>query len=278
MDSDSSDIEDASSSDSDDDDGDRVPPYDPNVQERPKLPVYHPRFALTEELVLNVLRTFINYIMPCINSGYDDDEAKHLLEEVKRYKTFKYQDAVRLAVAGDTGVGKSALLNAVLGKMNLTIEVHSNHCLLIRIDQMLTDFQDDTGGTCTCVITEFNQLLPSQSAPFVPEVHFFSLAVCKKMVTDLFGRWYRVKQKQQEDPDDLDDEELGQLSTAADCFQQMFVEHLGTENSESFMGSATSADDPKVLGKLLNGQRISTRSLCPKARTSCSSRLAPRSD
>jgi predicted GTPase len=50
-------------------------------------------------------------------SGYNDDEAKH------QYKTIPYQEAIRLAVAGDTGSGKSALLNAVLGVPNLNIEV-----------------------------------------------------------------------------------------------------------------------------------------------------------
>ena len=58
-----------------------------------------------------------------MNGGYKDDEAKHLRAEILNNKTIPYQDAVRLAVAGDTGVGKSALLNSILGVLNLTIEV-----------------------------------------------------------------------------------------------------------------------------------------------------------
>jgi ABC-type multidrug transport system fused ATPase/permease subunit len=97
LDSDSSDAEGDSDDDSEDDGGDRVPPYDPNEQDRPKLPIYHPGFALTEDLAQNISRTFIDYITTSMNEGYK--------------------------VAGDTGAGKSALLNAILGVVNLNIEV-----------------------------------------------------------------------------------------------------------------------------------------------------------
>jgi len=123
-----------SDSDSDDGEGDRVLPYDPNEQERPKLPIYHPGFVLTEELVQNILKTFIDYIGTSMNQGYKDDEAGHLRAEVINYKTITYQESVRLAVAGDTGAGKSALLNAILGVVNLNIEVHRKSML---VGQML---------------------------------------------------------------------------------------------------------------------------------------------
>jgi maltoporin len=108
---------------SDSDDEDRVPAHDPNSQTRPKLPIYHPGFKLTEEITQNVLRTFTQFIVQSINDGYTDPEATHLRDEIISKKTMKNETAVRLAVAGDTGVGKSALLNALLGVLNLTIEV-----------------------------------------------------------------------------------------------------------------------------------------------------------
>jgi predicted GTPase len=52
-----------------------------------------------------------------------------------RSKNIPYQDDVKLAVAGDTGAGKSALLNAILGVLNLTIEVCNDYQL---IDASLT--------------------------------------------------------------------------------------------------------------------------------------------
>jgi hypothetical protein len=106
-----------------DDDEDRVPAYDPNQQERPKLPIYHPGFILAENLAQGILKVFIEYICTSITKGYKDDEAKHLRKEIIEHKAIPYQEAVHLAVAGDTGVGKSALLNAILGVINLNIEV-----------------------------------------------------------------------------------------------------------------------------------------------------------
>lgn len=107
----------------DDDEPDQVPAYDPNEQERPKLPIYHPGFRLTEQIAEILVKTFIKFINACMANGYDDDEAKHLRNEAIKYKTIPYQEAIHLAVAGDTGAGKSALLNAVLGVLNLNIEV-----------------------------------------------------------------------------------------------------------------------------------------------------------
>ncbi|KAF2130344.1 hypothetical protein P153DRAFT_375119 [Dothidotthia symphoricarpi CBS 119687] len=229
MDSDTSD--DDSDSGSDDDD-DMVPPYNPDSQQRPKLPIYHPGFKLTEELIQGIVATFLDFIRVARANGYNDDESNILWNEIVRCKEIPYQDAVRLAVAGDTGAGKSALLNAIMGVDNLTIE-------------------GDEGGACTCVITEFSQSPPTQTAPFAAEVEFFCLDVCRKLVTDLFSQWFRVKQKQRQNPEDVDDEDTSQMSTARTCLNDMFADRLGFESAEAFMSTATSADDPKVLGQFL---------------------------
>ena len=113
---------DDSGSDSDEEE-DQVPPHDPDSQIRPKLPIYHPGFQLTEDITQKVLSTFSQFIVSSVRKGYKDAEAQRLREQIIKKKDIKYQDAVRLAVAGDTGVGKSALLNALLGVLNLTIEV-----------------------------------------------------------------------------------------------------------------------------------------------------------
>jgi hypothetical protein len=109
---------------SDDDDGeDEVLPLDPNSQKRPKLPIYHPGFRLTEKLTIGTLSNFLGFINQAEKDGYHDNEMSYLWNKIVESKTIPYQDAVKLAVAGDTGAGKSALLNAILGVLNLTIEV-----------------------------------------------------------------------------------------------------------------------------------------------------------
>jgi len=123
-------MEDAPDSDLDDDDSDdgddRVPAYDPDQQNRPKLPLYHPGFKLTESTAKNILSTINQYITKSMNNGYDDAEAKHLRKQILRNNKIPYQEVVRISVAGDTGAGKSALLNALLGVVNLNVEVSSS--------------------------------------------------------------------------------------------------------------------------------------------------------
>lgn len=70
------------------------------------------------------------------------------------------------------------------------------------------------------------------------------------MVVDLFTQWFRVKQKQRQAPDEVDDIELSQMSTARDCLQELFSDRLEYGTAEMFMGTATSADDKKVVGQL----------------------------
>ena len=135
MDPESSDDEE-DNSDSDSDEGEeQVAAHDPNSQARQRLPIYHPGFQLTEEITQRILDIFLRFITASIQQGYEDDEAQRLRNEIIRKKTVNYQDAVRLAVAGDTGVGKSALLNALLGVLNLTIEV----CQVPTVDDAATD-------------------------------------------------------------------------------------------------------------------------------------------
>ena len=75
--------------------------------------------------------------------------------------------------------------------------------------------------------------------------------MCRKLVTDLFKQWFNVKQKQLQDPDDVDDVELSQMATARDCLNQLFADRLGFDSVETFMSTAASAEDPKVIKQLM---------------------------
>jgi hypothetical protein len=123
----------------DDDREDEVPPLDPHSQKRPRLPIYHPGFKLTEKLALGTLSIFAAFIKQAKKNGYEDDELSYLSKQIEGSSTIPYQDAVKLAVSGDTGAGKSALLNAILGVPNLTIEVRES----IRLSEhQLTSFPE----------------------------------------------------------------------------------------------------------------------------------------
>jgi hypothetical protein len=75
--------------------------------------------------------------------------------------------------------------------------------------------------------------------------------MCQKLVKDLFTQWFYVKQKQRQDPDDVDDNDLSQMATARDCLKQLFADRPGFDGAETFMGTASSATDAKVLKQLM---------------------------
>lgn len=115
-------------SDSDDEDSDdekdpsQVPPYDPAQQRRPKLPMYHPGFKQAEEDTQAVLQVFLDFLKAAKNRGVSSEEATYLWNEILKNRSILYQKEIRIAVTGDTGTGKSATTNALLGE-DLTPEV-----------------------------------------------------------------------------------------------------------------------------------------------------------
>jgi hypothetical protein len=73
----------------------------------------------------------------------------------------------------------------------------------------------------------------------------------RKLVKDLFTRWFVVKQKQRQNPEDVDDQDLSQMATSRDCLKQLFADRLEFHSAETFMSTATSANDPKVLNQFM---------------------------
>jgi len=104
----------------DGDDEDLPQKHDPSSKALPRLPIYHPAFKLVEQAVPVMIRVFHESID---KHGYRDSQIKHILEQVKPKLKISYGQALRLRMVGDTGAGKSAALNLILGIPNLTVEV-----------------------------------------------------------------------------------------------------------------------------------------------------------
>lgn len=110
-------LTDSEDNDSDDEkDASEVPPFDPAQQRRPKLPLYHPGFQQTEKDVQSILDVFIKFLSIAKKSGAGGKEPKYLRNQALENRNISYQEEIRFAVTGDTGSGKSATTNALLGE------------------------------------------------------------------------------------------------------------------------------------------------------------------
>ncbi|RMZ67660.1 Dynamin GTPase domain [Pyrenophora seminiperda CCB06] len=224
-------------SDSDDSDDEEdtteVPPYDLTQQRRPKLPIYHPGFARAEQDVQAVLQVFIDFLKAAKNRGVTGEEATYLWNLILKSRKILYQSEIRIAITGDTGSGKSATTNALLGE-DLTPE-------------------GDSGSACTNVVTEFRQKNLSTNVGAVQaEVQFYCVEYCTEdLVTKWFKVWFTTRQKMTEDEDSVDDNDKAQKDAAFECLEHLFAHRITSESFEDFMASGKSLVGSPVLKKLV---------------------------
>jgi len=84
--------------------------------------MYHPGFKQAEGDVQDLLRVFVDFLKAANSLGVAREEANYLWNQIIKNRDILYQDEIRIAVTGDTGTGKSATTNALLGE-DLTPEV-----------------------------------------------------------------------------------------------------------------------------------------------------------
>ncbi|ERT01391.1 hypothetical protein HMPREF1624_02637 [Sporothrix schenckii ATCC 58251] len=162
-----------------------------------------------------------------------DDNVKHLLDDANRLKTFQGRSERIIAVLGNTGDGKSSLINSLLHVPGLAPE-------------------SDSGRACTSIVTEYHRKKPNQEAPFLIEVEYLNSAGIKEHLQELLWNYRRIY-RPDINPEALGDDEYKRLeatsNTAWSTLQTAFRHER--DFSSSFALNMEDGSDERILEQLI---------------------------
>lgn len=206
--------------------------YNPMSESLPKLPAYHPSFVKAERYCSELME---DATLVLKNADYRDTRVLQLLEKASNGQNLEYPKPRKVGLMGDSGVGKSSLINSLLDTPDIALS-------------------GANGEACTNVITEYHQAQPSQKAPFMAEIALFESHSVQRMLKTHLGSYYgyvhgSVETMDQEAIDELN----AHVSTALETFQALFANREAFSNEQrtkEFLEQAQSPSDPNMLEKL----------------------------
>lgn len=136
--------------------------YNERMEELPKLPAYHPDLPKITASLTGTIQEVLNIIEanPCDSTHVQGIKTKGQgLLEIPKPKP------VRIALLGDTGAGKSSLLNSIIDIPDLARALGS-------------------GESCTYVATEYETAFQQQQKRFAAEVQYFDMESIDTMLKE----------------------------------------------------------------------------------------------
>ena len=178
-------------------------PYNSMNEALPKLPVYHPAFLRAEQICTELVEGAFIILK---NAEYKDTRVLQLLQKASMSRTLEYPEPKLVGLIGDSGVGKSSLINSLLDTPDIALA-------------------GANGEACTNVITEYHQAQPSQKAPFMAEITLLESPLVQRMLMTHLD-WYHRYLHQSGDTMDQEavDELNGHVETATETFQALFAD------------------------------------------------------
>ncbi|KAF4626102.1 hypothetical protein G7Y89_g12058 [Cudoniella acicularis] len=184
-----------------------MPPHDVVDEELPHDRFHEPTF---QQAFLDAKRS-VSKLTDVLSSSSihnePDSTMRRLHEEADKLAGFQCPSTRTVGFVGDSGVGKSSLLNSLLDFRGLARTSNS-------------------GAACTCVVTEFHF---HNSNDFAIDVEWFSLDDIAAQLTELLQsyRHYHLHSAEMErqEREDLED----RANVARDTFRAMFRGRLGNE-------------------------------------------------
>ncbi|KAI9172534.1 Nuclear GTPase SLIP-GC [Paramyrothecium foliicola] len=169
-------------------------------------PIFQANFRDAKTLMMNLSSTLGSNAM----RNEPDSIMQHLYTRATDLGNFQCPSTRTVGFVGDSGVGKSSLLNSLLDRRGLARTSNS-------------------GSACTCVVTEYQY---HESSDYKVEINFFTIQELSNQVSSLLQeyRHYHLHR------DDFTREEVSareeaknNAKVAIDTFQAMFARHLLSE-------------------------------------------------
>ncbi|TKA67263.1 hypothetical protein B0A49_04118 [Cryomyces minteri] len=189
-----SDQEEQSSDEDDDEDEDDI--YVAEDKETPpNFPAYHPEF-LSIGAKMSDIMSRIHLLLEA--SGDSDEVCSSRTDRCEELKTLPTPKPARIALLGDTGVGKSSLMNSFLDRTHLAKEA-CYHSVELSRRFMLMYFQGCFNTSCTCVVVEYRSKFEEQEAEYYAQVRYFDEESIKNLLREHLEDYYLFMEESSND-------------------------------------------------------------------------------
>ncbi|KAH8744019.1 hypothetical protein F5882DRAFT_455086 [Hyaloscypha sp. PMI_1271] len=152
---------------------DNTRPYDVRDEEAPIEPFFTSVFQTALQNGLGIANKVVTAIEKLVGSSEPSSDLERLFKDARRLGTFQSTDTRTIAVLGDSGEGKSSLINALLHFPEIAKT-------------------GDIGAACTSVVTEYRQKTREHTSPITIEVEYLSKSEIEDLIKELLWNYRQI--------------------------------------------------------------------------------------
>ncbi|KFY49525.1 hypothetical protein V496_09946 [Pseudogymnoascus sp. VKM F-4515 (FW-2607)] len=152
---------------------DPISPYDVGSEEPPLEPFFASSFQTQLQRGLDIAKDAADAMETARQSLEEKADLQRLINDAKELSTFKGSETRTIAVLGDSGEGKSSLINSLLHFPDIAKT-------------------GDIGAACTSVVTEYRQKTTDHLAPITIEVEYLSIGEIEDLIKELVWNYRQM--------------------------------------------------------------------------------------
>ncbi|KAK4990768.1 hypothetical protein LTR50_002304 [Elasticomyces elasticus] len=200
--------------------------YDASCEPHPKLAAYDPRLETIRERLERKVADIVELLL---GSSSEDRQVTSLLEEAEKISTIGHPAPLKIALLGDTGVGKSSLTNAWLDMPRIARE-------------------SGAGASCTAVVTEFRRSFDGQTTKLAARIEYFDLDEVRSLLVEHIEDYntYTFEFDNQWDSDTRD-QYRRRATAATETFLALFCKQSQFKNPGAAKATLQKAHTVKTL-------------------------------